>query len=85
MDEPTIIIDPPVGPFSAPQEIEEWIETLRQLGEDSHITPSERSALDRALDQAMLFLELRHEVGGKLQDSNPLRGTGESEGMGTPA
>jgi hypothetical protein len=48
MTEPTMIIDPPVGPYDTPEAIEKWMDELRKMPEAPEV--------DRAIQDAVAWL-----------------------------
>lgn len=51
------IIDPPVGPYSPPEHIEEWLDELRELKRTT--PPDEHAEIDRAIREAEVWMEWR--------------------------
>jgi hypothetical protein len=58
----SIIIDPPVSPFSEPERIRAWISELERLRVSRDLSPSELADVDRALVQAINMLDLSPTV-----------------------
>lgn len=62
-----IIIDPPVTPFSSPEQIEAWLERLK-----AH--PQDAPEVQRAIKQGERYLETARSLEAKLnQEPEPLR------------
>lgn len=55
----TLIIDPPVGPFSSTAAIQEWIDELS--ARITNASPGERDQLERARAKANEWLDWRHD------------------------
>ena len=55
MTEPTQIIDPPVSPYSSPDQLQAWLDELHQM----ELTPDVQYALDEA--QEWLDYASRHQ------------------------
>lgn len=51
-----MIIDPPVSPFSAPEEIRAWIERLRVMRQEIAGEPDSVAAVDREIGRAEQWL-----------------------------
>jgi hypothetical protein len=52
-----IIIDPPVTPFSSPEEIRAWIERLQEMRQEVAEEPESVAAVDRELALAQSWLQ----------------------------
>lgn len=49
MTDPTMIIDPPVGPYDSPDAIEAWLDELREMPAAPEV--------DQAIEQAQEWLD----------------------------
>ncbi len=62
---PTMLIDPPVTPFSPPEEIEAWIEECRRMQKERPDEP----VWEDLLAEARRYLETSREIRQTLEDA----------------
>ena len=65
MSAQTIIIDPPVSPYSEPAEIEAWIDDLEALREKFAGDEGALPTIEQALEEARRWLARRDEQGAR--------------------